>query len=391
MAWKFFTSLGREKVKEVADTPTGLITSFAGGTAPTGWLLCDGSSVSTTTYSDLYSVIGTTYGAWTPNVSGYGVYASDNTITRVTGYGWDQSVYSTEGYGAGVYATAKAGATNLYSMFGLNTDPTTDASYSSIDYAWYFIGNGTLAIYENGSVVGAEGDYGAYTTSTVLRVQYDGTNVTYLKDGVVQRTVARASTTFYFDSSFFLNGLCLTSVDFGTITAANKKFKLPDLRGRIPVGTAAATGLGSTGTGTVTGGSSLAAQTLGSWAGGEAVQLSDTESAVKAHTHTVNATATHSHSINENQSHYHDNGGTLYGYPDHAGLGSGGPPKNATQYTGPNFSNTTSNGIGAGSTISGGNYSGKSGITINALAAAAATSSHPNMQPYIVTNFMIKT
>ena len=42
---------------------TGFIQMFAGSTAPTGWLLCDGSAVSRTTYADLYAVIGTTYGS----------------------------------------------------------------------------------------------------------------------------------------------------------------------------------------------------------------------------------------------------------------------------------------------------------------------------------------
>ncbi len=37
-----------------------MIVPYAGSTAPDGWLLCDGSAVSTTTYSNLYSVIGTT-------------------------------------------------------------------------------------------------------------------------------------------------------------------------------------------------------------------------------------------------------------------------------------------------------------------------------------------
>ena len=32
-------------------------------TAPDGWLICDGSQVSRTTYSDLFSVIGTTFGS----------------------------------------------------------------------------------------------------------------------------------------------------------------------------------------------------------------------------------------------------------------------------------------------------------------------------------------
>lgn len=43
-------------------SPTGTISMFAGSTAPTGYLICDGSAVSRTTYAGLYAVIGTTYG-----------------------------------------------------------------------------------------------------------------------------------------------------------------------------------------------------------------------------------------------------------------------------------------------------------------------------------------
>jgi microcystin-dependent protein len=43
--------------------PTGSVTSFAGSSAPTGWLLCFGQSLSRSTYADLYAVIGTTYGS----------------------------------------------------------------------------------------------------------------------------------------------------------------------------------------------------------------------------------------------------------------------------------------------------------------------------------------
>ena len=42
--------------------PTGTLLDFAGSNAPTGYLLCDGSSYSTTTYSGLFSVIGYTWG-----------------------------------------------------------------------------------------------------------------------------------------------------------------------------------------------------------------------------------------------------------------------------------------------------------------------------------------
>lgn len=40
----------------------GIVIPFAGSTAPQGWMLCDGSAVSRTTYAALFAVIGTTYG-----------------------------------------------------------------------------------------------------------------------------------------------------------------------------------------------------------------------------------------------------------------------------------------------------------------------------------------
>ncbi len=43
--------------------PPGGITAYAGAAAPNGWLLCDGSLVSRTTYSALFTAIGTLYGA----------------------------------------------------------------------------------------------------------------------------------------------------------------------------------------------------------------------------------------------------------------------------------------------------------------------------------------
>lgn len=49
--------------------PVGVIEMFAGSTAPNGWLVCDGSTVSRKTYSDLFKVIGTTYGAGNSNTT----------------------------------------------------------------------------------------------------------------------------------------------------------------------------------------------------------------------------------------------------------------------------------------------------------------------------------
>lgn len=68
---------------------TGAIQIWPTDTPPTGWLLCDGSAVSRTTYSDLYALIGTTYGAGDgsttfnlPNMKGKVVAGKDSGQTE---------------------------------------------------------------------------------------------------------------------------------------------------------------------------------------------------------------------------------------------------------------------------------------------------------------------
>jgi microcystin-dependent protein len=45
-----------------ASLPAGVILYFANTTVPSGWLFCDGTAISRTTYAGLYLIIGTTYG-----------------------------------------------------------------------------------------------------------------------------------------------------------------------------------------------------------------------------------------------------------------------------------------------------------------------------------------
>lgn len=42
--------------------PSGTILPFGGATAPSGWLLCDGSAISRSTYAALFSAISTAWG-----------------------------------------------------------------------------------------------------------------------------------------------------------------------------------------------------------------------------------------------------------------------------------------------------------------------------------------
>jgi microcystin-dependent protein len=74
--------------------PSGSITQFAGSTAPTGWLSCDGANVSRTTYAALFAIIGTTYGAGDgsttfnlPNMKGRVPVGYDSTQAEFDGLG----------------------------------------------------------------------------------------------------------------------------------------------------------------------------------------------------------------------------------------------------------------------------------------------------------------
>ncbi|MDD2964015.1 MAG: tail fiber protein [Bacteroidales bacterium] len=72
--------------------PVGSIMIWAGSSAPSGWLLCDGTAYSTTTYAALYAVIGTTYG------SGSGTFRVPNLKGRVpVGLDAAQTEFDTRG------------------------------------------------------------------------------------------------------------------------------------------------------------------------------------------------------------------------------------------------------------------------------------------------------
>tara|TARA_R110000803_G_scaffold130778_9_gene198069 strand:- start:1353 stop:2537 length:1185 start_codon:yes stop_codon:yes gene_type:complete len=57
------TNIGTNTTAIGVGLPPGVIFDYAAATAPTGWLLCEGTAVSRTTYSALFAVIGTGFGA----------------------------------------------------------------------------------------------------------------------------------------------------------------------------------------------------------------------------------------------------------------------------------------------------------------------------------------
>jgi microcystin-dependent protein len=69
----------------IRPAPVGSVLDYAGSSAPTGYLLCDGSAVSRTTYAALFAIISTTYGTGdgsttfnVPDLRGRVVVGKDN-------------------------------------------------------------------------------------------------------------------------------------------------------------------------------------------------------------------------------------------------------------------------------------------------------------------------
>jgi hypothetical protein len=119
---------------------------------------------------------------------------------------WDEQVYSTQGFAGGAYASSRA--VGHHSMFGLNTDPLTNASYDSIDYAWYTTSGNALYIYENAAQVAGPW---TWAVGDLLEVTYtfDGTNwkINYLHNGINRRSITvSAGLTLFYDSSFYYIG-----------------------------------------------------------------------------------------------------------------------------------------------------------------------------------------
>jgi len=114
--WAAPTSLGA--------APAGSIMIWAGSSAPSGWLLCDGSAVSTTTYSALYAVIGTTYG------SGTGTFLVPNLKGKIpVGLDATQTEFDTRGETGG----AKTHAITTAEMPGHNHTFTGTAHTHTVD------------------------------------------------------------------------------------------------------------------------------------------------------------------------------------------------------------------------------------------------------------------
>jgi len=145
--------------------------------------------------------------------------SGDKTITfsgnNVTSSGgtdnsWSGSFYSDIGYSSACAISFKIGSANfglIRYMIGLNTDPTTNNSYGSIDYTWY-INTTITTLYSAGSnVVPQNGGNFSVAIGDTLSLVYDGISKIYCyHNATLKHTFTGVSASkFYLDSSFYDN------------------------------------------------------------------------------------------------------------------------------------------------------------------------------------------
>jgi microcystin-dependent protein len=152
-------------------TPPGVVVAYAGLTAPSGYLVCDGSAVSRTAFANLFAKIGVMYGPGDgsttfnlPNYQGYFLRGQNNAS------GIDPDATSRTDRGDGT--TGDAVGTKQTSQFGSHRhSPDLGGAPNSAFGA--FFNNGSYAY----PVAG--GNYGTWANTTVTNfTDYQGGNET---------------------------------------------------------------------------------------------------------------------------------------------------------------------------------------------------------------------
>jgi microcystin-dependent protein len=164
------TAMGNLKIDNAV--PVGVVFPFAGTAAPNGWILCDGRSLSTTTYAALFASIGYAYGG-----AGANFNVPDLRGRVVAGRDIDQGGYgnrlSATHFGSNGRTSGQTGGSEgqtlteaqmaAHSHFVANTDSTTSSTPS--------VSNTQYVAVHNSHTGGSTADsYDLHGTATVATV-----------------------------------------------------------------------------------------------------------------------------------------------------------------------------------------------------------------------------
>ena len=138
----------------------GAIKPWGKSTAPAGYLLCDGTAVSRTTYADLFAVIAATYGAGNgsttfnvPDLEGKMPQGYDGSTYNMAGTGGANTVTVavTNNQAASSTDTLAVAVTGSISNTSLTTAQVASHSHNFVSNEWPHSGTWTIGGGESGS------------------------------------------------------------------------------------------------------------------------------------------------------------------------------------------------------------------------------------------------
>ena len=421
--------------------PTGAVVAYTGSTAPSGWVLADGSAVSRATYPELFSSIGVTYGAGdgsttfnVPNLKGRTIVGQDSAQTEFDVLG------ETGGANSVALTTAQMPShTHTVSSHAHTTNHDHAAASTSADgshshtstYAYYvssFIGSAgswdwmainnpypgyrsastqtsstdgahqhtvdlpNLAV-NTGSTTATNQSTGGSTAHTnlqpymALRYIISTSLASALQPGmVVANTGATTPTGWALTDGSALSRstggtlFAVTGTSFG-VGDGSTTFNVPDLRGRTPVGFDSA---------------QTSFDALGETGGVSTVALTTSE--MPSHTHVQNAhlhDQSHDHaaiSTTSDGSHNHTTSFSYYSNSFNGAAGGWDYPYVFNPYpTRTSASTGSSTAGGHTSTLDVPAFAGTSGGSTQTNASTGSGTAHNNLQPYRTTRFIIAT
>lgn len=160
--------------------------------------------------------------------SNYASTSGEGFVKTFSSMSWDDTqIHSNEGYLTNVFAKAQpAKHYNHYTMFGLNTDPNS-ISWTTLDYAWYFVSGGGLQIRMNGGAALSGITWTNYNQNSTYEVNYDGTHVNFLSGNQnIYRVLRNKGERLYFDAVLYNKDAGLSLTKFGTYGLDNDDFNL---------------------------------------------------------------------------------------------------------------------------------------------------------------------
>ena len=135
--------------------PPGVVMAFAGATAPEGWLLCDGTAYSQTSYPTLYAALGSTYNTQTDPTTNAAMATPGTGNFRVPNYkgAFIRGVgtpYAGDAVSLGGFQPHKTAKNGLSETAGAFTGTSAGSSLTDVGHS-HGVGAGNNYAYGSGS------------------------------------------------------------------------------------------------------------------------------------------------------------------------------------------------------------------------------------------------